>query len=99
MGLGLAEGCAREGGNIWRTQFPMHLFFFAIAVIGFIKVGTLWGFAILGMSLLGTMVFSYIKNKCESEKSSKDSSNSFPEAGAVHRQRTRDPMIANPRRR
>ena len=73
-----------KGKDIWRKQFPIHVFFFIMAVIGLIKVGTLWGFVILGMSLLGTMVFSYIKNKCESEKSSKDNSNSFSEAGADH---------------
>jgi hypothetical protein len=40
--------------NIWKEHFPIHFFFFLVALIGFWKSQALWGFIILGVSIAFT---------------------------------------------
>ena len=54
--------------NIWRAQCPFHIFFFVMAVIGYIKTGTLWGFVIFGISILVTAIFIYLVRRVKSKK-------------------------------
>lgn len=50
--------------DIWKSQRPFHAFFFALAVIGYVKDGTLWGGAVFACSLCVTAIFSLIvRNK------------------------------------
>ena len=53
--------------SIWTEQRPIHLLFFVVAIIGYVKSETLWGFAIFGMSLAITAVFSYLANRGKSK--------------------------------
>ena len=46
--------------SFWRDQRPFHLIFFVIAIIGFIKTGTFWGFVVFGISIAVTAIFAYI---------------------------------------
>lgn len=49
--------------SIWKEHLPIHLFFLVIALVGFWKVGTLWGFVILGVSLGGTGIVFVLEKK------------------------------------
>ncbi len=46
--------------SIWRDQLPYSLFWLIVAIIAFVKSGTLWGGALLLASLAFTIALAYV---------------------------------------